>query len=71
MRVKSRNACIFRLNGTVIGYYIAKYLTEKFTKYIVSDSKDRDFYIVCISVVVVMFMLQPFMSALLWEMVLR
>lgn len=38
---------------------------------IIYISKDRDFYIVCISVVVVMFMLQPFISALLWEMVLR
>lgn len=70
-RTTDINDLITNTIGTVIGYYIAKYLTEKFTKYIVSDSKDRDFYIVCISVVVVMFMLQPFISALLWEMVLR
>ena len=70
-RTTDINDLITNTIGTVTGYYIAKYLTEKFTKNIVSDSNDRDFYIVCISVVVVMFMLQPFISALLWEMVLR
>jgi hypothetical protein len=29
-----------------------------------------DFYIICVSVVLIMFFLQPFISSLLWEMVL-
>ena len=31
-------------------------------------SKMSDFYVICSSVVVIMFLFQPFVSSLLWEM---
>lgn len=54
----------------LIGYCAARFLTNKFTKYIVSGSRDRDFYIISVSAGLVMFLLQPFVSSLLWKMVL-
>ena len=69
-RTTDINDLITNTVGTIIGYYIAQYLTGKFTKHTVSDSKDRAFYIICISVGLIMFLLQPFISSLLWEIVL-
>lgn len=56
--------------GTLIGYLIAYCLTRSFTRGILTDSKISDFYVICGSVVMIMFFLQPFLSVLLWEMVL-
>ena len=68
-RTTDINDLITNTIGTVIGYCVAKYLTGKFTRYIVPDSKDRDFYIICISVGMTMFLLQPFISSLLWGII--
>ena len=56
--------------GALTGYLIAYCLTRSFTRGILADSKISDFYVICGSVVMIMFFLQPFLSALLWEMVL-
>ena len=69
-RTTDINDLITNTVGAIIGYCIAQYLTGKFTKHVVSGSKGRDFYIICISVGLIMFLLQPFISSLLWEMVL-
>lgn len=69
-RTTDINDLITNTAGTIIGYCAARYLTNKFTKYIVSGSKDRDFYIISVSAGLVMFLLQPFVSSLLWKMVL-
>lgn len=68
-RTTDINDLITNTIGTVIGYCVAQYLTGKFTKHVVSDSKDRDFYIICVSVGMIMFLLQPFVSSLLWKII--
>ena len=62
-----RNA---NIAGTLVGYLIAYWFTGIFTRKIVKNSKKNDFYIICASVVLIMFFLQPFISSLLWEMIL-
>lgn len=69
-RTTDINDLITNTVGTIIGYYVAQYITGKFIRHIVSDSKDRDFYLICVSVGLIMFLLQPFISSLLWDMVL-
>lgn len=70
-RTTDINDLITNTIGAVLGYYIAQYMTIKFTKHMIHDSKDRDFYIICASIVFIMFFLQPFISFRLWEMMLR
>ena len=61
---------ITNIAGTLIGYFIVHRITDNFTKRIYSNSKMGDFYIICVSVALIMFFLQPFISSLLWEMIL-
>ena len=61
---------ITNVAGTLVGYLIAYWFTGIFTRRIVENSKKNDFYIICASVALIMFFLQPFISSLLWEMVL-
>ena len=61
---------ITNIAGALIGYLITYWFTNGFTRRIVKTSKKTDFYIICASVVLIMFFLQPFTSSLLWEMVL-
>lgn len=56
--------------GTLIGYFIVRFVTENFTKRTLSDSKINDFYLICGSVGVIMFFLQPFVSTWLWGILL-
>ena len=69
-RTTDINDIITNIAGTLIGYLIAYWFTGVFTRRIVKNSKKNDFYIICASVVFIMFFLQPFISSLLWEMVL-
>ena len=57
--------------GTLIGYFTVRFVTENFTKRTLSDSKINDFYLICGSVGVIMFFLQPFVSTWLWGILLR
>lgn len=61
---------ITNLAGTLIGYLIAYWFTDAFTRRMVKISKKKDFYIICLSVALIMFFLQPFTSSLLWKMLL-
>lgn len=56
--------------GTLIGYFTVRFVTENFTKRTLSDSKINDFYLICGSVGVIMFFLQPFVSRWLWGILL-
>ena len=69
-RTSDINDIITNTVGTIIGYFIVHRITDNFTKRIFSNSKMGDFYIICVSVVFIMFFFQPFISSLLWEMVL-
>jgi len=54
----------------LIGYFTVRFVTENFTKRTLSDSKINDFYLICGSVGVIMFFLQPFVSTWLWGILL-
>ena len=69
-RTSDINDIITNIVGTVTGYFIARRITVNFSKRIISNSLIRDFYIICASVALIMFFFQPFVSSLLWEMVL-
>ena len=69
-RTSDINDIITNTVGTIIGYFIVYRITDNFTKRIFSNSKMSDFYIICVSVALIMFFLQPFISSLLWEIVL-
>ena len=60
---------ITNVTGTLIGYFIARCLTKAFTKRILTNSKIEDLYVVCASVIVVMFFFQPFFSSVLWGII--
>lgn len=69
-RTSDINDIITNTVGTIIGYFIVHRITDNFTKRIFLNSKMGDFYIICVSVALIMFFLQPLISSLLWEMVL-
>ena len=69
-RTADMDDIITNIAGTLIGYLIAYWYTGVFTRRIVKNSKKNDFYIICASVIFIMFFLQPFISSLLWEMIL-
>lgn len=52
--------------GTLIGYFIVRFVTKNFTKRTLSDSKINDFYLICGSVGVIMF----FFTAICLNMVM-
>lgn len=56
--------------GTMVGYVAAHLLTKGFTRCILEGSRIREFYMVCISVVLIMFFIQPHVSSILWAMML-
>lgn len=69
-RTTDINDIITNTVGTVVGYFIARWVTKGFTKRIMLNSEMCDFYLICGTVAVVMFFFQPFISSLLWEMLL-
>lgn len=69
-RATDINDIITNMMGTIIGYFTARWITNNFTKRILPGSSNRDFYVICGLVVLIMFFFQPFVSLILWEMVL-
>ena len=69
-RTTDINDIITNIAGALLGYYIIRGITKNFTKYIKSNTKNRDLYFICGMVALIMFLFQPFISQLLWEMVL-
>lgn len=70
LRTTDINDVVTNTLGTIIGYHLAQTITKNFTKYTLPNSRSSDFYVICGSVVLIMFFLQPFVSSMLWEMVL-
>ena len=69
-RATDINDIITNMMGTIIGYFTARWITNNFTKRILPGSSNSDFYVICGLVVLIMFFFQPFVSLILWEMVL-
>jgi len=66
-RTTDINDIITNVVGTLIGYFITKVITKNFKKYIITDTKNKDIYIIFITVIIIMFFIQPFVSFLIWE----
>lgn len=64
-RTTDINDLITNVLGTVIGYFAAKCITKNFSRLAASDAKNKDFYIICVTVVIVMFLMKPFVSSML------
>ena len=69
-RATDINDIITNMMGTIIGYFTARWITNNFTKRILPGSSNSDFYVICGLVVIIMFFFEPFVSSMLWEMVL-
>lgn len=69
-RTTDINDLITNTLGTIIGYFLAQWITKNFRKHTLSNSRSSEFCVICGTVVFIMFFLQPFISSLLWEMVL-
>lgn len=69
-RTTDINDIITNTVGAMVGYFIARGITDKFTERVLSNTKICDFYIICGTVGAVMFFFRPFISSLLWEMAL-
>ncbi len=70
LRTTDINDIITNIAGTLLGYFVAKGITKNFTQCMKSNEKSKDLYMICGTVVLIMFLLQPFISSLLWEMIL-
>ena len=70
-RTTDINDIIVNVVGTLIGYFIAKIITKNFTKYIMQNTKNTDIYIIYGTVSLVMFFAQPFVSSILWQIVIQ
>lgn len=68
-RTTDVNDLITNTIGTIIGYFIIKGFIKK-QQLINPDKNDRDLYMLSGTVFVVMFFIQPFVSSILWDIVL-
>ena len=69
-RTTDINDIITNMVGTLGGYFIAKRITKNFTQYPELNAENKDLYIICGTVMLIMFLLQPFTASLLWELIL-
>lgn len=69
-RTTDINDVITNTTGAMIGYLIAKTMTAKFTACSEFDSDSRDLYFIVGIVILVMVLLQPFISSILWSVLL-
>ena len=69
-RTTDINDIITNIAGTLVGYFIAKSITQNFSKYVKSNTNNKEFYIIFGTVALIMFLLQPLVSSLLWEAIL-
>lgn len=69
-RTTDINDIITNIIGALIGYLGAKWITKNFTLYLKSNINHKDLYIILGTVILIMFLLQPLVSSLLWKIVL-
>ena len=69
-RTTDVNDLITNTAGAALGFLLARRLTCRFSRHVVTGSSARDFYIVTASVVLIMFFLQPYISNALWARLL-
>lgn len=57
--------------GALLGFLAVRILTKGFTRFVPAGGKRRDLYLICGTVIAVMFFLQPLVGSLLWDMVME
>ena len=71
LRTTDVNDVITNVSGTVIGYFVATVIKENVSKLHISCEKHDDVYILCCTIFVIMFFIQPLISSYLWSMILQ
>lgn len=69
-RATDINDIITNIAGALVGYLLTKGITKNFTRYLKSNTNNKDLYLICGTIAAIMFFLQPFVSNLLWEAIL-
>lgn len=71
-RATDINDLITNVFGTFLGFSFADVLMKKFPiiKSLVTEEKSSELYIICFTVVAVMFFVQPFISSIIYELIL-
>lgn len=68
-RATDINDLITNTFGTILGYFLGKLLLHFYPKLILTED-NNELNIICVSVIVVMFFMQPFLSAYIWNFLL-
>jgi glycopeptide antibiotics resistance protein len=66
-RATDINDIITNTAGALAGFLAAKAVTGNFKKYTIPNENYKEFYIIYGTILLIMFLLQPFTSAMLWE----
>lgn len=69
-RTTDINDIITNVAGAWLGYELMKHLTRGFNRYTLKNTKFSDLYLIYMTVAGEMFLVQPFLSLLLWEQIL-
>ena len=69
LRATDINDLITNTFGTILGYFLGKLLLHFYPKLILSED-NNELNIICVSVFAVMFFMQPFLSAYIWNFLL-
>ncbi len=69
-RATDINDIITNILGALIGYCIAKWASKNFTRHAIAHTRTKDLYLICGTVVIIMFFVQPFVASLIWDMML-
>lgn len=68
-RLTDINDIITNFAGTVIGYHISVYLTDRFPRLALKGEKSHEVFMVCGLTFAVMFFIQPFIWDFFWSLV--
>lgn len=71
LRTTDVNDLITNTLGTLVGFWAVRVLTKGFARFAPAGGQRRDLYLVCGTVIAVMFLLQPLTGSLLWNLVLE
>lgn len=69
-RTTDINDIITNCAGAILGYFVATVIIKRGIKYVEPNRNDKNLYFICGTVVIIMFALQPFVSSMLWDLIL-
>ena len=70
LRATDINDLITNTSGTILGFFLGKLILKCFPQLVLTEEKN-ELKTVCLSVLMVMFFLQPFLSGFVWHLILK